>query len=114
MKTDGSLIKKLETLQKFYFSEGGPVDAVLGLRPWSELDLLDGNDRIVRALSVSRLVDRGELSFSQERDFLVSKQFLFDNGIVRQHLELILNEDQDRLTDYILIELLKRRPFYIN
>jgi hypothetical protein len=38
------------------------------------------------------------LSFAQERDFLVSKQFLFDNGIVRQHLELILNEDQDRLT----------------
>ena len=74
-----------ETLKKLDFSQGSPVNSVLGIGPGPEFDLLDGHNRVIGAVGVPGLVDGGELTLAQEGDLLVPLKLLFDESFVGEH-----------------------------
>ena len=74
-----------ETLKKLDFSQGRPVNSVLGIGPGPEFDLLDGHNRVIGAVGVPGLVDGGELTLAQEGDLLVPLKLLFDESFVGEH-----------------------------
>ena len=60
-----------DLLQEFNFSESCPVDAILGLGPAPQLDLLHRHDPL--SLFVPGLVHGGKLTLAEEIDLLISE-----------------------------------------